>query len=123
MMSLAQIAHMATLPPQAARTYMRECSVPREDLERHPYITGRTAEAAVIAAELDDEFAALDEMRHERDEAQEQNGKLERENEDLQAAVEAAEEKVLTLTTDLENAQDEVSELHHKIRNAGVDLV
>lgn len=123
MMSSAQIVHMATLPPQAAREYMRECNMPTEDRERHLYITGRTAEAAVLEIQLEDEFEALDEMRHERDQAQEDAGRLEQENDQLQESVEAAEEKVLTLTSELENAQDEIKALQVRIHEAGVDLV
>lgn len=123
MMSTADLVHMATLPPPAARAFMRECNMTREDRERHLYITGRTAEAALIARELDDEFEALDDLRHDRDEIKEEADKLERENDDLQAAVESAEEKVLTLTSELENAQDEITALRTRITEAGVDLV
>lgn len=123
MMSTADLVHMATLPPQAARAFMRECNMTREDRERHLYITGRTAEAALIARELDDEFQALDELRHERDQAQEEEKRLSDENDDLQAAVEAAEEKVLTLTSELENAQDEIEALQAQIHEAGIDLL
>jgi chromosome segregation ATPase len=123
MMSTADIVHLATLPPQAARAYLRECNMAPSDRERHLYITGRTAEAALLAGQLDDEFEALDEMRHDRDQVKEEADRLERENDDLKAAVEAAEEKVLTLTSDLENAQDEIGALQGRIREAGVDLV
>lgn len=116
-MTCAEIVHMATLPPQAARAFMRECNMRPEERECHLYITGRTAEAAAIQRQLDDEFQALDELRHERDQAQEDNGRLERENDDLQAAVENAEEKVLTLTADLENAQDEMQALRQRLAN------
>ena len=117
MMTIAEIVHMATLPPQAARAFMRECNMTLEDRERHLYITGRTAEAAALMRQIDDEFQALDEMRHDRDQCKEEADRLERENDDLQDAVTAAEEKVLTLTSDLENAQDEISELRQRLAN------
>jgi chromosome segregation ATPase len=123
MMTTAELVHMVSLPPQDARAYMRECNMTREDRERHLYITGRTAEAAMLDRELDDEFEALDELRHDRDQIKEEADTLERENDDLKTAVEAAEEKVLTLTSDLETAQDEISDLQRQIREAGVDLV
>jgi predicted nucleic acid-binding Zn-ribbon protein len=123
MLTTAEIVHMTTLPPQAARAYMRECNMTIEDRERHLYITGRTAEAALIGQQLDDEFDALDEMRHECDQSKEEAARLEREADDLQAAAEAAEEKVLTLTSELENAQDEIKTLRTQIHEAGLDLV
>ena len=114
-LTTAQIAHCATLAPHAARAYLRECHMTPEERERFFYVEGRIAEAAAVGAALDEENDALDELRHDRDQCKEEADRLERENEDLQAAVEAAEEKVLTLTSDLENAQDEIETLKTRV--------
>lgn len=94
-----------------------------DERERHLYITGRTVEAAAIAYWIDAESDTIDEMRHERDMAQESNGELTKENEQLQDALEAAESRALTLDADLENAHDLIKALQAKIHEAGVDLV
>lgn len=95
----------------------------REERERFAYIEGRTAEAALLGDTIDEDNAALDEMRHERDMAQEDNSRLERENDNLTEAVEAAESKALSLESALENAQDEVEALRGQIHAAAVDLL
>lgn len=79
-----------------------------EERERIAYIEGRTEEAALLQQAIDAENEALD---------------FARQNDQLKEDLEAAEEKVLTLTTDLENTQDEVRELQARIHKAGVDLV
>lgn len=94
-----------------------------EERERIAYVEGRTEEASLLALAIDAENDAIDEMRHERDMAKEEESRLARENEDLQTAVENAEEKVLTLTSDLENVQDEIKALQTEIREKCLDLL
>lgn len=100
---------------------MYEPSMTLPERERLHYITNSPVHRAVVGL-LDAENDALDEMRHERDMAKEDNTRLNRENEDLQTALEAAEEKVLTLTSELESAQDEIKALQAQIHEAGIDL-
>lgn len=95
MTTLAEAVHLASLPFPAARVFLRECSMTPAERERFGYVEGRVVEAAIL-----DEMAGL-----------------------LQLIVESAEEKVLTLTSELENAQDEVKALQAQIHEAGVDLV
>jgi predicted nucleic acid-binding Zn-ribbon protein len=93
-----------------------------EEQERHAYITNSPCHALIVRAIEGDE-AVTDELRHERDMAQEESARLERENTQLQDAVEVAESKVLTLESELENTQDEVKELRGQIHAAAVDLL
>lgn len=123
MMTTAQIVHMATLPPQDARAYMRECNMTSEERERHLYIAGRTVEAALVGCAIDEADDELDSMRHERDEARKKADDFEAENDTLRDDLATAEEKVLTLTSSLENAEDEVKDLQIRLREAGLDLV
>jgi chromosome segregation ATPase len=87
-----------------------------EERERRAYIEGHTEEAELLAATIDCEFDSLNEMRHERDMAQEENDRLARENDTLTTEVEGLEEKVHTLTTEVNGLKDQIHE-------AGIDLL
>lgn len=123
MTTLAEAVYMAGLPLPAARAFMRECNMTLDDRERHAYIEGSTEKAILLGLAIDTENAAIDEMRHERDMAQEEANDFAKDNDGLQDALEVSESKVLTLTSDLENAQDEIKALQTQISAAGVDLV
>lgn len=125
-LTTAEIVHMAGLPAPAARAYAHECRMWPAERERHLYITGRTAEAAIL-----DELADIEEngtereqeLRAERDELQKDIDRMEGEARDSETAVENAEERVLTLTSQLENAQDEIKALQSEIREKCLDLL
>lgn len=122
-MNLADAVHLAGLPQPAARIFLRECAMTLPERERHLYMTGRTVEADLIAQQIESEEAAIVELREERDDLQKTIDRMEREAREFEAAVEAAEEKVLTLTTDLENTQDELRVARAQIHSASLDLL
>lgn len=118
-MSTADIVHMATLPPQAARAFMRECNMRLEERERHAYITGRTAEAALLARAIDGD----DELQQRIQYLESENKDLERRADDEFDRAERAEERAADLRGELDDAKQEAADLSRQIHEAGVDLL
>jgi peptidoglycan hydrolase CwlO-like protein len=80
-----------------------------EERERRAYADGRVEEAALLQLAIEAESDALDEMRHERDSAQQEAQDFDSENDRLR--------------DDIEKAESKIEALEARIQEAGVDLV
>lgn len=94
-----------------------------EERERRAYIEGRTEEAELLGEVVESTDAAVMELREERDDLKKDLDSVERQLHEAEEVLETAEEKVLTLTSDLENAQDEIKALQSEIREKCLDLL
>lgn len=116
MTTVTQAVRLAGLPTRGARAYLRECSMTLPERERYFYISGRVADADLVAQAGDAQIEVDDELRHERDMAKDKAKDLEKENDSLRDQLEAAETRALNLS-------EEVEELRQEFAAAGLDLV
>jgi predicted nuclease with TOPRIM domain len=93
-----------------------------EERERRAYISN-SPDHPLLCEAMDTENDALDELRHERDMAQGDANDMSQQRDELEKELEVSEEKVHTLTNEVEDLEGQVGELKQQIESAGLDLV